>query len=183
MVLKSVKELLTLSGFHQNNFIFFPQNIQASSSGMGLKPLCPTRWTARTVAIDAVLKDYSVLMDTLEEISLTTHDEYGMKASGYLQSLQKFNTLFGLKLVHILFCAAEQVSLVLQKKSISISDALAAVNAAIGYYNRLMSEEEFNCFFDSRAQIAESHNIGKPELPQDIGDVHHSSKMEAILIS
>ena len=46
-------------------------------------------------------------MDTLEEISSTTHDEYGMKASGYLQSLEKFNTLFGLKLAYILFCAAE----------------------------------------------------------------------------
>lgn len=55
-------------------------------------------------------------MDTLEEISSNTHDEYGMKASGYLQSLEKFNTLFGLKLAHILFCAAEQVSLALQKK-------------------------------------------------------------------
>ena len=100
-------------------------------------------------------------MDTLEEISSTTHDEYGMKASGYLQSLEKFNTLFGLKLAHILFCAAEQVSLALQKKNISISDALAAVDAAKAYYKK-----EFNCFFDSTVQIAEKHNIGKPELPR-----------------
>jgi len=62
-------------------------------------------------------------MDTLEEINATTHVEYGMKAGGYLQSLEKLNTLFGLRLARILFCAAEQVSLVLQKKNISTADA------------------------------------------------------------
>ena len=60
-------------------------------------------------------------MDTLKEINSNTYDEYGMKASGFLQSLEKFNTLFGLWLAHTLFCAAEQVSSVLQKKNIYVS--------------------------------------------------------------
>ena len=54
-------------------------------------------------------------MDILEVINSTTHDEYGMKAAGFLQLLEKFNTLFGLRLAHTLFCAAEQVSFILQK--------------------------------------------------------------------
>ena len=70
-------------------------------------------------------------MDTLEEIHTTTRDEYGLKAGGSLQSLEKFNTLFGLRLAHTLFCAAEQVSLALQKKNISIQDTLSAVDAAM----------------------------------------------------
>ena len=144
----------------------FSSNLQASDSGVGLKPLCPTRWTAQTAAIDAILKDYSVIMDTLEEINSTTHDEYGMKAAGFLQSLEKFNTLFGLRLAHTLFCAAEQVSFVLQKKNISLSVALSAVDAAKAYYHRLRSEEEFNRFFDATVQIADKHNIGKPEVPR-----------------
>ena len=65
-----------------------------SSGGVVLKPLCPTRWTARTAAIDAIVKDYPVSMDTLEEINATTRDEYGMKAGGYLQSMEKFNTVW-----------------------------------------------------------------------------------------
>lgn len=65
---------------------------------MSLKPLSTTRWTARTAAIDAILKDYTVLVETLEEVHATTHDEYGLKASGCLHSLEKFSTLFGLRL-------------------------------------------------------------------------------------
>ena len=48
---------------------------------------------------------------------MTTPDEYGTKASGLLHLLEKFNTLFGLKLSYLLFSAAEQLSLSLQKKN------------------------------------------------------------------
>ena len=71
---------------------------QASDSGVNLKLLSPTRWTARTVAINAILKDYNVLLEVLEEIHMTTTDKYGIKASGLLHLLEKFNTHFGLKL-------------------------------------------------------------------------------------
>ena len=162
-ICKGIVDLIRLS---PKRLHLFSSNLQASNSGVGLKPLCQTRWTARTAAIDAILKDYSVIMDTLEEINSTTHDEYGMKAAGFLQSLEKFNTLFGLRLAHILFCAAEQVSFVLQKKGISLSDALSAVDAAKAYYHRLRSEEEFNRFFDATVQIVDKQNIGKPEVPR-----------------
>ena len=92
-------------------------SFSASGSGTTLKPLCPTRGTVRTAAIDAILKDYVVLMETLEDIHSTTHDEYGLKA---LYSLESFGTLFGLKLAHTLFSAAEQVSVTLQKKNITL---------------------------------------------------------------
>ena len=76
----------------------FSSNLEVSSGGVTLKPLCPTRWTAWTAAINAILKDYPVMMDTLEEIQITTHNECGLKASGFLHSLKKFNTLFGHRL-------------------------------------------------------------------------------------
>ena len=50
---------------------------QVSPSAPTLKPLCPTRWTVRTVAIDAVLKNYLLLQDALELIQQGT-DEYAM---------------------------------------------------------------------------------------------------------
>ena len=106
------------------------------------------------------------MMDTLEEIRTTTHDEYGLKAGGFLHSQEKFNTLFGLRHAHTVFGAAEQVSLVLQKRNISIQDALSAVDAAKAYYHRLRLGEEFNRFYDATVQIAEQHQIGLPELPR-----------------
>ena len=63
--LEICKGIVYLIRFSPKRLHLFSSNIQASSSGVGLKLLCPTRWTPWTTAIDAVLKDYSVLMDTL----------------------------------------------------------------------------------------------------------------------
>ena len=98
---------------------------------------------AKTAAMEAVLKDYTQLLETLEEINSTTHDEYGLIASGLMQSLEKFSTLFGLRLSHLLFSAADQVFLTLQKKRekyIALQDALSAVDAAKQFFKTIQSE-------------------------------------------
>ena len=99
----------------------------------------------RTAAIDAIIKDYPVLLGTLEEIVSTTKDDHGLKAGGVLHSLETFNTLFGLKLAHLLFSAAEQVSLTLQRKDNTLQDAVSAIGTAKAYYYQcIRSEEEFD---------------------------------------
>ena len=134
---------------------------------MSLKILCPTRWTARTAAIDAILKDYGVLLEVLEEIHETTTDEYGTKEFGLLQLLEKFNILFGLKLSYLLFSAAEQVSLALQKNNIAIQDALSAVDAAKAHFNRIRSDKEFSQFYEKTLTFAEEKGIEQPVLPRN----------------
>jgi len=51
----------------------------------------------------------------MEEISDTTHDEYGQRANG-----GKFDSVFGLKLGCLLFGAAEQLSRALQGKEATL---------------------------------------------------------------
>ena len=75
-----------------------------SDSVVTVKSLCRT---ARTSAIYAVLKDYSILMETMNEVNATTRDEYGLKAGGIVAALEKFSTLFGLRLGFLLFATAE----------------------------------------------------------------------------
>ena len=62
----------------------------------------------RTIAIEAVLKDYAILIDVMEEINRTTHDDNGLKARGVLVALEKFETLFWLKFGYLVFGAAEK---------------------------------------------------------------------------
>ena len=62
-----------------------------------LKALSKTQWTVRTRSFNSILLNYSTLLETLEEVNLTTHDEYGTLAGGYLDQMGKFATLFGLK--------------------------------------------------------------------------------------
>ena len=68
---------------------------QLSPGSPSLKPLCPTRWTIRTAAINSVIINYAVLCEALVEINTTTHDEYGRKASGFLAQMEKFSTFLG----------------------------------------------------------------------------------------
>ena len=50
----------------------------------GLKPLCPTRWTVRTAALDAVIKNYAVISSELEQINKDSCGELSRKAAGLL---------------------------------------------------------------------------------------------------
>ena len=90
--------------------LFLSLQSQLSPGSMSLKPLCPTRWTVRTSAISSVLTNYAVLCAALEEINVETHDDYGIKAGGYLAQMDNFSTYFGLKLSHLVFSGAEQLS-------------------------------------------------------------------------
>uniref|UniRef100_A0A1X7UDD7 Uncharacterized protein n=1 Tax=Amphimedon queenslandica TaxID=400682 RepID=A0A1X7UDD7_AMPQE len=120
----TVREISNLIRYSPKRLHLFSNKLDNSDEGVTLKPLCPTRWTAKTAGLEAVLKDYEVLTETQEEIDESTHDEYGMKAGGLLQSLEKFSTYFGVKLCHLLFSATEQVSSTLQRKDITLSEAL-----------------------------------------------------------
>ena len=63
---------------------------QSDTSGVSIKPFCMTRWTGRTIAIEAILLDYEVLMETLSDVHRTNKEEYGLKAAGLLSSMEKF---------------------------------------------------------------------------------------------
>ena len=137
---------------------------QSDGSGVSIKPLCLTRWTARTTAIEAVLKDHSILMDAMEEINHSTHDEYGLKAKGILTAMEKFDTPFGLKLGYFLFGAAEEVSKCLQAKDTSLQEALSAVNLASDFYRRQRTDEAFDLFYKGIVEASIYLTVEAPQL-------------------
>lgn len=55
---------------------------ELSVKGTGRRPLCPTRWTVRTGAINAVLQNYSALLQALQSIGEISYDDYGRRANG-----------------------------------------------------------------------------------------------------
>lgn len=104
-----VREIEKLIKFSPMRSQLFHQKLSESDSEtvVTVNILCATRWTARTTAIEAVVKDSSILMETMAEIHSTTHDEYGLRAGGILSALEKFSTLFGLKLTYTHFSTAK----------------------------------------------------------------------------
>ena len=121
---------------------------QMSPGAPTLKPLCPTRWTVRTKAIDALLKNYLVLQKELEIVQ-QGKDEYAMKAHGFLTAMEKFRTFFGLKLSYLLFSATEQLSLTFQAVNTSIQQAVSASCLAVSFLERQRTDREFSLFYSN----------------------------------
>ena len=141
--------------------LFTQYQLQDSPNIHRLKPLCPTRWTCRTGSINAVIENYAVLQQTLEEIAETCRDEYGRKAAGFQALMGKFSTFFGLKLAHVVFGASEQLSTTLQSKDTTAQDARLAVNLCKAFYDRQRDASAFQIFY--QAVLLEAN--GKTEPP------------------
>ena len=131
----------------------------------GLKPLCPTRWTVRTAAIDAILKNYSVLCEELDLLGEEAQGESSHKALGLLAMMEKFSTFFGLKLAFLVFSATEQASLTLQYKDINAQEACMATNVARNFLVRHRSDSAFHTFYQSVVSEASDYTLS-PVLPR-----------------
>ena len=107
----------------------------------GLKPFCPTRWTVRTGALDAVI------CTELEQIGRECYGEPSRKASGLLALMEKFTTFFGLKLSHLVFSATEQLSRTPQNSDINAQEATMAASAAARFLHRQRLESSFEYFY------------------------------------
>ena len=68
---------------------------------------------------------------------------------------------FGLQLGHLLFGAAENTSIVLQRKDISVQEAFSA-NVTTSFYQRPRQDNAFNIFYESVVKNAQALQIGEP---------------------
>ena len=91
-------------------------------------------------AIDAILKNYSVITEELEQIGEESHSESSRKALGLLALMERFSTYFGLKLAFLVFSATEQASSTLQYKDINAQEAAMAIDAAKTFLGRRRSD-------------------------------------------
>ena len=138
---------------------------ELSLSGSGLRPLCPTRWTVRNVAIEAVVRNYSALLEAFEVIGRESHDDYDRRATGVLAMLEKFSVFFGLKLSYLVFGATEQVSHALQAKDTTVQEALSSAKMAEAFVQRQRSNDAFDRFYDSTVIEAQNYTM-VPVLPR-----------------
>ena len=119
----------------------------------------------RTVALDAVLRNYPALLEALETIINESHDDYGRRANGIHKQLERFDTYFGLKLSHLVFSATEQTSNALQGKNITVQEALMAANMAKSYLVRQRDDKAYDLFYSSMVDQAKEYT-GDPVLPR-----------------
>ena len=126
--------------------------------------LCPTRWTVRHTSIDSIIKNYQVLQTTLETFQ-QGRDEYATKASGLLARMAKFDTFFALTLAYLVFSSAEQLSINLQEKDITIQETVRGAELLSTHLKSLRNESHFNHFYGETCH--DSRNLTEePCLPR-----------------
>ena len=149
----------------KRSLIFEKCKEDMSVPGTGLRPLCPTRRTVRTAAIEAVLRNYPALVEALSHISDESHDDYGRRANGILSQLERFDTYFGLKLSLLVFSATEQTSKALQSKNTTVSEALNSAKMAQAFLCRQRQDSSFERFYATTIDEAQPYT-DEPALPR-----------------
>lgn len=170
---KSVKDALGLVNEVYNLINASPKRLAiynelrkgSGPDASSLRPLCPTRWTVRTGAIAAIVNNYSLILQTLEEIAEESSGSIASKASGLICLMEKFSTYFGLKLAHLGFVATEQLATTLQAKDVNAQLCMKAVCATKAFLQRQRDETVFFRFFESVSK--ESATLtDQPTLPR-----------------
>lgn len=91
-----------------------------------------------------------------------------MKAGGYLVSMEKFSTFFGLKHSHLVFSRIEQLSISLQGKDTPTQEAVSAADLAIKFLRDQRGESVFESFYGQVIECAKDL-IKEPALPRYAG--------------
>ena len=95
-----------------------------------LRPLCPTRWTVRLSAVEAMISQYDDVMRALEDIS-SGSSSISVRASGLHSQLGKESTLIALHLARLVLSPLDRLGRKLQGRSCSVSDLLENVRGTI----------------------------------------------------
>lgn len=145
--------------------LFESLQAQVSPGAPTLKPLCPTHWTVRTRAIEAIASNYEVLTKALTAIHESGRDEYALKAGGHLTTMERFSTYFGLQLSHLIFSATEQLSLTLQGQNTTIQEAVGSARLTVNFLEQQRKDEKFDRFY-TRVTEESKELTSEPVLPR-----------------
>ena len=91
-----------------------------------LRPLCPTRWTVRLSAVDAVLAQYTEVVQALAELA-SGGSHVAARASGLHSQLLQGMTLVSLKMARTILAPLDRLNRRLQSATCTVSDLLQCV--------------------------------------------------------
>lgn len=144
------------------------QDIQLNA-GMGKisspRPLCPTRWTVRTGAINSTLVNYTAIISFLE-ILINSNDPCANKARGLQEQFLKGETYFGLHICLKIFEPCEKLSTTLQKSTQTLHGAKSAVITVLEHLKARRNAEEFENLWSSVEESVTELELDEIKLPR-----------------
>ena len=136
------------------------------ASTVGIRVLCPTRWTVRADSLASIISNYDALQSTWEEAIDVTHDtEAKARIHGVSAQMKTFNYLYGAILGEIILKHTDNLSSTLQHKTPSAAEGQQVATMTIATLTSLRSDTSFNLFWDKVNITASELNVSEPQLP------------------
>ena len=191
IVLETTFEITKLIKFSPKRNATFDQ-IQSEDenpSSTGIRTFCPTRWSVRGDSIESIIMNYNSL-NVLWEECLETNLQPDVKGRivGVQAQMHQFSLLFGLKLCERILKITDNLSKILQKKSLSAAEAQHVTELTVTTLKKMRTENGFGLFFKLVITVQESTATNPPTLPRKrkapqrfevgTGEGYHSSTVE-----
>ena len=127
----------------------------------------PTRWLVRVSAIQALIRQYELVLDCLEEMSLPeAGSNVAARASGLRIQLCKGSTLLALKMALKVFAVLEVLNRSLQARYQTVSGMLAAVSEILSALRDLRTDKSFDQMLADTAEIVAELDLEELQVPR-----------------
>ena len=131
---------------------------------VGIRALCPTRWTVRG---DAIIEHYDTLSQLWDECLETRLDpDIKGRIIGVQTQMTTFDLLFGLQLSMKILKITDNLSRTLQKQSMSAAEGQSVAELTVKTLKSMRTDENFTAFFALCNCFRERTNTNLPVLPR-----------------
>lgn len=137
-----------------------------SSDSRILRPLCPTRWTVRTPAIDQAIISLKTVLTSLDELSAVADRDVRNKASGLRSQFEKTATLLGLKIALSALRPLESLNRALQSSTQTVSGMVAAAKAVVLELQSKRTDGTFSAIFNDAVALGTDLGLHEITLPR-----------------
>ncbi len=121
---------------------------EEDSCNVGIRTFCPTRWTVRGNSIGSILANYNILAQLWEEcLELKLDPDIKGRIIGVSTQMSKYSLIFGLKLCERILKITDNLSITLQKQSLSASQAQHVAQLSVETLKRMRTSESFDSFY------------------------------------
>ena len=140
---------------------------EEDSSGVGIRTFCPTRWTVRGNSIGAILENFNILTQLWEEcLELKLDPDIKGRIIGVSTQMSKYSLIFGLKLCEKVLKITDNLSMTLQKQSLSAAQAQHVAQLTVETLKRMRTCESFENFFQLVEALQVKYKADPPVLPR-----------------
>ena len=141
--------------------------VDIGPKAVGIRAMCPTRWTVRGDAIESIIEHYDTLSQLWDECLETRLDpDVKGRIIGVQTQMTTFDLLFVLQLSMKILKITDNLSKTLQKQSMSAAEGRSVAELTVRILKSMHTDENFTAFFALCNCFRERTNTNLPILSQ-----------------